>query len=234
MSPSTLKEFQSFPSSLKLRLSGHTPASITPKITSFPYCEAGHNRVTGFRVERFGAQRFQGIDCKGVPMDVASEDLGHEGFVQLISVLYFGATVCELLWISYLLQDFGIPLHSPIPLFCDNKAALHIMANPVFHERTKHLDIDCHIVRNQYKLGFVAPSFVRGKEQIADIFTKSLPASTFLFSCPSWPCFPLIQVHLCGGVLEYKLLKQPKVVIMMLKLQFVFWMLDERRSVFSL
>ncbi|KAL0307059.1 UNVERIFIED_CONTAM: Retrovirus-related Pol polyprotein from transposon RE1 [Sesamum radiatum] len=110
-----------------------------------------------------------------------------------------GATVCELLWISYLLQDFGIPLHSPIPLFCDNKAALHIMANPVFHERTKHLDIDCHIVRNQYKLGFVAPSFVRGKEQIADIFTKSLPASTFLFLLSKLALFSLDPSPPCGG-----------------------------------
>ncbi|KAL0285838.1 UNVERIFIED_CONTAM: hypothetical protein Sradi_7162800 [Sesamum radiatum] len=71
-----------------------------------------------------------------------------------------GVTVCELQWISYLLCDFALTVHTPIPLFCDNKAALHIMANPVFHERTKHLEIDYHIVHNLYKLGFIAPSFV--------------------------------------------------------------------------
>ncbi|KAL0412091.1 UNVERIFIED_CONTAM: Retrovirus-related Pol polyprotein from transposon RE2 [Sesamum latifolium] len=58
------------------------------------------------------------------------------------------STVCELIWISYSLDDFGITLHSLIPFHCDNKAAIHITENPVFHERTKHLDIDCHIVRD--------------------------------------------------------------------------------------
>ncbi|KAL0404350.1 UNVERIFIED_CONTAM: Retrovirus-related Pol polyprotein from transposon RE1 [Sesamum radiatum] len=48
-------------------------------------------------------------------------------------------TVCELRWISYLLIDFGVTLSLPIDLFCDNKAALHILANPVFHEHTKHI-----------------------------------------------------------------------------------------------
>ncbi|KAL0329199.1 UNVERIFIED_CONTAM: hypothetical protein Sradi_4906600, partial [Sesamum radiatum] len=92
---------------------------------------------------------------------------------------------CELQWLSYLLQDFGVPVHTPIPMFCDNKAVLHIMANPVFHKRTTHLDIDCHIDRNQYKLGFSVPSFIRSKEQVVDMFTKSLPSPLFLPYCPS-------------------------------------------------
>lgn len=47
-----------------------------------------------------------------------------------------GSTVCELQWISYILNDLHIPLLTPIPLWCDNRVALHITANPVFHERT--------------------------------------------------------------------------------------------------
>ncbi|KAK4404412.1 Retrovirus-related Pol polyprotein from transposon RE2 [Sesamum angolense] len=107
-----------------------------------------------------------------------------------------GATVCELQWISYTLRDFGLPAHAPIPMYCDNKAA---MANPVFHERTKHLDIDCHIVRNQYKLGFIGPSFVRGKEQLADLFTKSLAGPLFLGLFSKLVLFSLDSHPACGG-----------------------------------
>ncbi|XP_021621510.1 uncharacterized mitochondrial protein AtMg00810-like [Manihot esculenta] len=82
--------------------------------------------------------------------------------------------VCELLWISYILQDLQVPTQLPIPLHCDNKAALHIAANPVFHERTKHISIDCHIVREQLQRGFIHPSHVSTTAQLADLLTKPL------------------------------------------------------------
>ncbi|KAJ8750308.1 hypothetical protein K2173_014223 [Erythroxylum novogranatense] len=89
------------------------------------------------------------------------------------------SVVCELLWISYILQDFQIPVVLPISLRCDNQTALHIAANPVFHERTKHLDIDCHIVRERLKLGFLSLLHTSSSTQLADIFTKSLSAPLF-------------------------------------------------------
>lgn len=53
--------------------------------------------------------------------------------------------VCELLWIDYLLSDLHHQSYKPIPMWCDNQEALHIMKNSVFHERTKHLDINCQL-----------------------------------------------------------------------------------------
>lgn len=90
-----------------------------------------------------------------------------------------GSTVCDLIWISSLLKDFGISIAYPIPLRCDNQAAIHISLNVVFHERTKHLEIDCHIVRNKFKEGFVKPVYVLTKAQIADLLTKAVGVSVF-------------------------------------------------------
>ncbi|KAL0299252.1 UNVERIFIED_CONTAM: Retrovirus-related Pol polyprotein from transposon RE2 [Sesamum radiatum] len=109
------------------------------------------------------------------------------------------STVCELTWISYLLQDFTVSFPKPIPLFCDNKAAVHITANPVFHERTKHLEIDCHIVRDKFKEGFVHPTHIGAKEQVADIFTKQLPGPAFQSMKSKLNMLSLPPRLSCGG-----------------------------------
>ncbi|KAG7572467.1 Ribonuclease H-like superfamily [Arabidopsis suecica] len=78
----------------------------------------------------------------------------------------------ELMWLKALLKDFGIDTPKPITMHCDNQAAIHIASNSVFHERTKHIEVDCHKVREQVQLGVILPCYTESEEQLADIFTK--------------------------------------------------------------
>jgi len=87
----------------------------------------------------------------------------------------------EAIWIRNLLRT----LHVTVPLaqlFCDNQAALHIAANPVFHERTKHIKIDCHFIREQLLSREVVTRYVPTMEQPADLFTKALGYRQFCHS----------------------------------------------------
>ena len=82
------------------------------------------------------------------------------------------ATVtCEIQWLTYLLQDFKVPFEQPSLLYCDNDSARYIAANSVFHKRRKHVEIDCHVVREKLKKGLIHLLPISTIEQLADIYT---------------------------------------------------------------
>ena len=82
--------------------------------------------------------------------------------------------VGELVWTERLLHELGEGPSQPISVFCDSQAAIHIAKNPVFHERTKHIEVDCHFVRDKLQEGLVTLHHIPTVEQLADILTKSL------------------------------------------------------------
>ncbi|KAM3302948.1 putative mitochondrial protein like [Capsicum chacoense] len=92
-------------------------------------------------------------------------------------------TTCEIIWLRWLLADMGVHISMPTPLHCDNKSAVQIAKNSVFHERTKHIEIDCHFTRHHLQLGTISLPFVPSSFQIADLFTKAQSASRFRFLC---------------------------------------------------
>ncbi|GJZ04853.1 putative RNA-directed DNA polymerase [Tanacetum coccineum] len=91
------------------------------------------------------------------------------------------STVSEIIWVRWLLSELHV--HNPLatPLFCDNQAAWHIANNPVFHERTKHVKIDCYFVHERVESMEIIPMKTSSKMQIADLLTKGLPAHQLQF-----------------------------------------------------
>ena len=88
--------------------------------------------------------------------------------------------VAEASWLRQLLQELHHPLASASLVYCDNVSAVYLSTNPVQHQRTKHVEIDLHFVRERVALGAVRVLHVPTTSQFADVFTKGLPSSVFM------------------------------------------------------
>ena len=80
-------------------------------------------------------------------------------------------------------MEVGIETSVLAKLWCDNQAAMHIASNSVFHERTKHIEINCHFVREKIQLWLISTGYVKTGEQLCDIFTKPLSGDRVNYLC---------------------------------------------------
>ena len=91
---------------------------------------------------------------------------------------YRGAAVaaCEVAWLRTLLEDLGVQVDQQVVIHCDNLSSIQLARNPVFHARTKHIEVHYHYVRERVLAGDIDLVYVSTEEQITDIFTKALGA----------------------------------------------------------
>ncbi|KAA0035929.1 Cysteine-rich RLK (RECEPTOR-like protein kinase) 8 [Cucumis melo var. makuwa] len=82
--------------------------------------------------------------------------------------------ICEKIWLQKVLSDLHQECETPLKLFCDNKAAISIANNPVQHDRTKHVEIDRHFIKERLESGSICIPYIPSSQQIADVLTKGL------------------------------------------------------------
>ncbi|GJU75226.1 RNA-directed DNA polymerase, eukaryota, reverse transcriptase zinc-binding domain protein [Tanacetum coccineum] len=113
---------------------------------------------------------------------VGYTDAGYYVFLEYQGV---ANVVAKTAWIRNLLRELHSPLLTATLVYCDNVSAVCMSANPVQHQRTKHIKIDIHFVRDMVKAGHVRVLHVPSRFQYADIFTKGLSSALFEDFCSS-------------------------------------------------
>lgn len=150
----------------------------TPQLCAFSdsdwaRCRDTRRSITGFSVY-FGSSLISWHSKKQSTVSRSSSEAEYRALA---------STACELQWLMFLLQDFRVSFIQPATLYCDNHSTIQIASNPVFHERTKHIEIDCHIVRQKVNDGLIKLLLISSSMQLADIFTKALSLAIFQGFC---------------------------------------------------
>jgi hypothetical protein len=91
--------------------------------------------------------------------------------------------LCELMWIKILLCELRLFNGAPLRLYCDNQATINIVHNPVHHDRTKHIEIDRHFIKDNLDKRRLHVLYVRSGDQLADVLTKGINVVSFQNVC---------------------------------------------------
>jgi hypothetical protein len=88
---------------------------------------------------------------------------------------------CKAIWLRKMLVGLFGQEMSPIVIHCDNQSCIKLSENPVFHDRSKHIEIKYQFIRDWVQRGAVQLQYVSTDNQVADILTKALPQSKHVY-----------------------------------------------------
>lgn len=112
------------------------------------------------------------------------------------------AAASEVTWTVRLLQKLGVDKLTPVTLHCDNQSAIYIAKNHVFHDRTKHIEVDFHFTRDKVIEGLIQLTYLPTTHQIADILTKAVPLPQFNILSSKLGLYDLSSNHIAPNLRE--------------------------------
>ena len=113
------------------------------------------------------------LTTMGVVKNIKSPNLlyilGHIDNIFVQQIKY----IIKLLWLQWLLKNLGVSTFFTTHFYCNNQSAIHITYNDVFHERIKHIKINCHFISYHLVYGALKLISISSQDQLTDIFTQS-------------------------------------------------------------
>lgn len=93
-----------------------------------------------------------------------------------------------MLWMKLHLEEFKMKIDPPLKIYCDNNAAINISHNHVHHDRTKHVEVDRHFIKEKIEAGILCITYVPTSDQVDDVLTKALAGRCLKNGLTSWAC----------------------------------------------
>lgn len=108
-----------------------------------------------------------------------------------VEYVTLGSAISEALWLRQLLEDFDMKINFPTIVYCDKESAIALTSNSRFHERSKHISIGHHFIRDYISNGTVAIKYCPTQEMTVDILTKSINANQLCYLTKKLGLYPL-------------------------------------------